>query len=66
MISPDYSAAAINWQVRQRKITHKGAEEDVNKADEGLCKNHSLPEIPRVAHFSHECDEQEGTTVAVY
>jgi hypothetical protein len=58
MISTDFSAAPINWHVRQRKNTHKSTEEDVNKADEALCKDHSLPEIHRVAHFSHECDEQ--------
>ncbi len=44
----------------------EGTEEDVDNADEGLCGEHSLPEIPWVTHLSQESDEEKSTTVRVY
>ena len=44
----------------------KGTEEDIDNADEGLCGQHSLPEIPWVTHLSKESDEEKSTTVGVY
>jgi len=43
----------------------ESAEEDVHDADERLCGQHSLPEIPRVAHLSEESNEEEGTAIGV-
>ena len=42
--------------------TYKGAEEDVDNANEELGAEHSLPEIHWVTHLSKESDEQKGTT----
>lgn len=44
---------------------NESAEEDVDNADEGLCAEHALPEVPGVAHLSEESDEEESTTVGV-
>lgn len=41
------------------------AEQEVDKGDECLCAEHTLPEIHGVSHLGEEGDEQEGTTVRV-
>ena len=45
--------------------TYKGAKEDVDSCDEGLRAEHSLPEIPWVAHLSQESDEEKSTAPGV-
>lgn len=43
----------------------KGTEEDVDDTDEGLGAQHSLPEIPWVAHLSEESNKENSTTIGV-
>lgn len=48
------------------KSVDEGAKEDVDDANEALGSQHSLPEVPRVAHLSKEGNKQQGTTVRVH
>jgi hypothetical protein len=47
------------------EAVHKDAEEKVDNIDEGLCADHCLPEVPWLAHLTHELAEEHGTTVRV-
>lgn len=46
-------------------VVDNHGEDQVDGEDEQLSTSHTLPEIPRTLHFSHEFDKDEGATVGV-
>lgn len=46
-------------------VVDNHGEDQVDGEDEQLSTSHTLPEIPRTLHFSHEFDKDESTTVRV-
>jgi hypothetical protein len=46
--------------------TYESAEENVGEANESLCAENTLPEVPWVAHLSHEGNEKQSTAVCVH